>query len=163
MSEEDDGDTAAPACVAPVVFSSMQEVEGYWNQQALYVSSVCSVDVSMARNLLKEHSHDTDAAIQGYLVAVCPSPYLLGCCGLLVPVLSDAAPAQPFHFTESCICSARNAQLPLPPNSQRVTRRSLTTFHNRCLDQTSVVVTRVGKQLATSSQHVHHKHATGWR
>ena len=71
MSEEDDA--TAPPFVAPVVFSSMQEVEGFWDQQTLYVSSVCAIDVSMARNLLKEHSHDIDAAIQGYLVSVRPA------------------------------------------------------------------------------------------
>jgi hypothetical protein len=67
-AEDDDADTAAP--MAPVVFSSMQEVEAFWDQQALYVSSVCSVDVTVARNLLKEHGHDADAAIQGHLVNV---------------------------------------------------------------------------------------------
>jgi hypothetical protein len=73
MSEDED---PLPQCVAPVVFSSMQEVEGFWDQQTLYVSSVCAIDVTVARNLLKEHSHDIDAAIQGYLVSVRPSSQL---------------------------------------------------------------------------------------
>ena len=71
-SEEDDA-TELPAAVAratPVVFASMQEVEAFWDQQALHVSGVCSVELTLARKLLKEHGHDVDAAIQGYLVHV---------------------------------------------------------------------------------------------
>jgi hypothetical protein len=71
MMASEDGDVDSSAAVhsaAPLVFSSMQEVEEFWNQQALYVSSLCSVSVPVARQLLKENNHDVDAAIQGYLM-----------------------------------------------------------------------------------------------
>lgn len=55
---------------APTVFRSMREVEEFWNEQARYVSDVCSIDDGYARQLLKEHGHDTDAAIQDFLVNV---------------------------------------------------------------------------------------------
>ena len=72
ISEDDDVEVPAPTRSAPVVFASMQEVESFWDQQAHYVSNVCSVDVAMARGLLREHHHDVDAAIQGFLMNVRP-------------------------------------------------------------------------------------------
>lgn len=71
ISEDEDVEVPAPTRSAPVVFASMQEVEAFWDQQAHYVSSVCSVDVPLARSLLREHHHDVDAAIQGFLMNVC--------------------------------------------------------------------------------------------
>jgi hypothetical protein len=55
---------------APLVFCSMQEVETYWHEQALYISDVCGIDEWTARQLLKEYSHDADAAIKGILANV---------------------------------------------------------------------------------------------
>ena len=55
---------------APLVFCSMQEVETYWHEQAVYVSDVCGIDDWSARQLLKEYSHDADAAIKGFLANV---------------------------------------------------------------------------------------------
>jgi hypothetical protein len=68
-SEDGEGDSSlAVHSAAPLVFSGIQEVEEFWNQQALHVSSLCSVSIPVARQLLKEHNHDLDAAIQGYLM-----------------------------------------------------------------------------------------------
>ena len=80
-SEDDDAETSVPATrAAPVVFSSMHEVEEFWDQQAHYVSDLCKVDVTVARNLLKEHGHDIDAAITNCLVNVrCLSIRQLNC------------------------------------------------------------------------------------
>jgi hypothetical protein len=55
---------------APLVFCSMQEVEAYWHEQALYISDVCGIDEWSARQLLKEYAHDADAAIKGFLANV---------------------------------------------------------------------------------------------
>lgn len=56
---------------SPLVFCSMQEVETYWHEQALYVCDVCGIDDWSARQLLKEYAHDADAAIKGFLANVC--------------------------------------------------------------------------------------------
>ena len=73
-AEEDiDGDDGLPQrndSPSPLVFCSMQEVEAYWHEQALYVSDVCGIDDVSARQLLKENSHDADAAIKGFLANV---------------------------------------------------------------------------------------------
>lgn len=65
--EEEDSGSTSPA---PVVFCSMHEVEAFWDEQSRYVSDVCSIDDGSARQLLKEHGHDADAAIQDFLVNV---------------------------------------------------------------------------------------------
>jgi hypothetical protein len=54
------------------VFMSMREVEAFWDAQARHISNVCSVDMGLARYLLKEHGHETDRAIQAYLLHVRP-------------------------------------------------------------------------------------------
>lgn len=69
---EDDEEDAANPSPAPLVFSSMHEVEAFWDEQSRYVSDVCSIDDGSARQLLKEHGHDADAAIQDFLVNVRP-------------------------------------------------------------------------------------------
>lgn len=86
-SEDEDCEPSAAAAqrAAPLVFSSMQEVETFWNQQALYVSSVCSVSVAAARHLLKDHHHDVDAAIQGFLMHVRALAAAARACASAVP------------------------------------------------------------------------------
>jgi hypothetical protein len=68
-------DAAGNACAASQgtsqqVFASMKEVEAFWDSQARQISSVCAVDIGLARYLLKEHGHDSDRAVRAYLVHV---------------------------------------------------------------------------------------------
>ena len=68
--ENENAEVSDKANAAPMVFHSMHEVEAFWNEQARYVCDVCSIDDGYARQLLKEHGHDADAAIQDFLVNV---------------------------------------------------------------------------------------------
>lgn len=68
-ADDEEEESASPS-PGPVVFCSMHEVEAFWDEQSRYVSDVCSIDDGSARQLLKEHGHDADAAIQDFLVNV---------------------------------------------------------------------------------------------
>lgn len=68
VEEEEEDPTGTSQ--TPLIFCSMHEVEAFWDEQTRYVSDVCSIDDGSARQLLKEHGHDADAAIQDFLVNV---------------------------------------------------------------------------------------------
>ena len=70
---EEGCDYALGSLTTPQVFSSMQEVEEFWDAQARHLCSVCSLDMATARRVLTNHAHDVDAAIRSCLLKVCSS------------------------------------------------------------------------------------------
>ena len=73
--EDDDADVpsddAPPAAAsAPQVFSSIQEVEEWWDAQARHLASVCALDLPAAHHVLRAHAYDVPAAIRACLLKV---------------------------------------------------------------------------------------------
>lgn len=68
--EDDDADCDDGPGSRPRIFSSMQEVEEFWEAQARYVSAVTSLPLGDAHRLLRDHTYDADAAIKAHMLLV---------------------------------------------------------------------------------------------